>query len=80
MTSMLLVEPSRTLIGITNENSNIEKRSFLERLLTIKKNRLRNTLEEIVDVDKDLEIHTNHQVNLLNSQIIYRINALNFNT
>ena len=52
-TSMLLVEPSRTLTGITNVNSNIEKPCFLGRLLT-RKHKLRNTLEENVDVGKDL--------------------------
>ena len=56
---------SGTLTGITNENSNIEKPCFLVRLLT-RKNKLRNTLKEIVDVDKEVEIYTNHQINLLN--------------
>ena len=73
------MEPTRTLTGITNVNSNIEKPSFLGRLLT-RKNKLKNTLKEIVDVDKDLEVYTNHQINLLNPQILYRTNSLNFNT
>ena len=59
------MESSRTLTGITNENSNIEKPCLLGRLLT-RKNKLRNTLKEIVDVDKDVEIYTNHQINFLN--------------
>ena len=73
------MEPSRTLTGITNENSNIQKPCFLGRLLP-RKNKLTNTLKEIVDVDKDLELYTNHQINLLNPQILYRSNSLNFNT
>ena len=71
------MESSRTFTGITNENSNIKKPCFLGRLLP-RKNKLRNTLK--VDVDKDLELHTNHQINLLNPQILYRSNSLNFNT
>ena len=71
--------PNRTLTGITQEKSNIEKPSFLGKFLT-KKNKLKNTLEDIIDIDKDLEVYTNNQLNLLNPRVLYKINTLNFNT
>ena len=37
-------------------------------------------MEDIIDVDKDLEVHTNNQLNLLNPRILYKTNTLNFNT
>ena len=66
--------PNRTLTGVTQERSDIEKPSFLGKLLT-RKNKLKNTLQDIIDVEKDLEVYTNHQLN----QILYKINALHFN-
>ena len=71
--------PSRTFTSITTERSNIKQPSFLGRLLT-RKHKLKNTLEEIIDVDKDLEVYTNRQLNLWNPQILYKTNALNLNT
>ena len=67
---------SRTLTGIIIENSNLSNPSLLGKLIATK-NKLNNTLEEVIDVDKDLKIYTNHQ---LNSQILYKTNGLNFNT
>ena len=32
-----------------------------------------------MDVDRDLALYSNHQLNLLNPQILYRTNVLNFN-
>ena len=64
---------------ISTEKSFIEKPSFLGRLLARKK-KLNNTLEEVVDIDKDLEIYTNHQISLLNLQVLYKTNMLNFST
>ena len=59
--------PSRT---ITSERSLIKKPSFLGKLLA-KTKKLEMTLEEIIDVDRDLEIYTNHQITLLNPQVLY---------
>ena len=62
--------PSRT---ITTERSFIGRPSFLGRLLArIKK--LDNILEELTDVNKDLEICTNHQICLLSPQVLYKTN------
>ena len=49
--------PSRT---ITTERSSIGRPSFLGRLLS-KKRKLENTLEEVIDVNRDLEVYTNHK-------------------
>ena len=38
------------------------------------------TLEEIIDVDRDLEIYTKHQITLLNPQILYKTPIINFNS
>ena len=74
---------NRTLIGtsrmITREENSLSSPCFLGKL-TIGKNRLNITLEEVIDVDKDLELYCSHQLNLLNPQILYKTNALNFNT
>ena len=64
---------------ITSERSLIEKPSFLGRFLARKK-KLDITLEELIDVDRDLEIYTNHQITLLNPQILYKTPAISFNT
>ena len=56
---------SRTLTEITIENSNLRNLSILGRLIT-RNNKLNNILEEVIGVDRDLEIYTNHQLNLLN--------------
>ena len=68
--------PSRTIMI---ETSLIGKPSFLERLL-VRKKQLNNTLEEIIDIDKNLQIYTYHQINLLNPQVLYKTNMLNFST
>ena len=68
--------PSRT---ITSERSLIGKPSFFGKLLA-KKKKLEMTLEEIIDVDRDLEIYTNHQVTLLNPQILYKTPVISFNS
>ena len=68
--------PSRT---ITTERSSIGRLSFLGRLLSRKKKQ-ENTLEEVIDVNRDLEVYTNHQINLLNPQILYKTNTLSFHT
>ena len=60
--------PSRT---ITSERSLIGKPSFLRKLLA-KKKKLEMTVEEIMDVDRDLEIYTNHQLTLLNPKSFIR--------
>ena len=44
---------------ITTERSLIGKPSFFGRLLARRK-KLEMTLEEIIDIDRDLEIYTNH--------------------
>ena len=76
-------ENSRTLTvasrPITREDNNLSSPSFLGKLIT-KRNKLNNTLEEVIDIDKDLEFYSNHQLNILNLQILYKTNALNFNT
>ena len=64
---------------ITTEKSLIGKVSFPRKLLAKKKN-LENILEEIVDVEKDLEIYTNHYISLLNPQVSYKTLMLSFNT
>ena len=71
--------PSRTLTGTSTEHSNIERPSYLGKWLTRKK-KLNNTLEEIINIDKDLEVYTNHQLSLSNPQVLYKTNVLNFNT
>ena len=38
------------------------------------------TLEEIIDVDRYLEIYTKHQITLLNPQILYKTPIINFNS
>ena len=38
------------------------------------------TLEEIIDVDRDLEIYTNHQITLLNPQILYKTPIISFSS
>ena len=74
---------SITLTGtsrfITREDSNQSHPSCLGKLIT-GGNKLNNTLEEVIDVEKDLELYSSHQLNLLNPQILYQTNALNFNT
>ena len=50
---------------ITTERSPIGKPSILGRLLA-RKEKLEMTLEELIDIDRDLEIYTNHQITLLN--------------
>ena len=52
-------------IAITTEKSSIGRPSFLGRLLSRKK-KLDNTLEEVIDVNRDLEVYTNDQISLLN--------------
>ena len=69
--------PSKTLTGVTQERNNIEKPSLLGKLLS-RKNKLKSTLEEIIDVEEDLEVDTNNQLNLLNPRILYKTNTLNF--
>ena len=61
------------------EHSNIERPSFLGKWLT-KRKKLNNALEEIINIDKDLEVYTNHQLSSLNPQVLYKTNVLNFNT
>ena len=61
-TSGTLAETSRSITKVEN---NLSSLSFLGRLLT-KKNKLNNALEAIVDIDRDLEIYSNHQLTLLN--------------
>ena len=68
--------PSRT---ITTEKSSIGRPSFSERLLASKK-KLENTLEEVIDVNRDLDVYTNHQISLLNPQVLYKTNMLSFHT
>ena len=62
---------------ITSERSLIGKLSFFGKLLA-KKKKLEMTLEEIIDVDCDLEIYTNHQITLLNPQVLYKTPAISF--
>ena len=40
--------------------------------------KLELTLEEIIDVDRDLEIYTNHQITLLNPQVLYKTPVISF--
>ena len=64
---------SRTLTGtsrmITREDNNLGSLSLLGKLVT-RKNRLNNTLEEVIDIDRDLELYCSHQLNLLNPQTL----------
>ena len=64
---------------VTTERSLIGKPLFLERLLARKKT-LETSLEEIIDVDCDLRIYTNHQITLLNPQVLYKTPIINFNS
>ena len=66
--------PSRT---ITSERNFIGKPLVLGRILA-KKKKLDITLEEIIDVDRDLEIYTNIQITLLNPQILYKTPVISF--
>ena len=61
-TSGTLAETSRSITKVEN---NLSSLSFLGRLLS-KENKLNNALEAIVDIDRDLEIYSNHQLTLLN--------------
>ena len=63
---------------ITTERSIIGKSTFLGKLLAWKK-RLETSLEEVIDVDHDLKIYTNHQITLLNPQVLYKTPAISFN-
>ena len=64
---------------VTTERSLIGKPSFLGKCLAGKK-KLDTTLEEIIDVDRDLEIYTNHQITLLHPQILYKTPIISFNS
>ena len=64
---------------VTTERSLINKPSFLGKLLARKK-KLETILEEIIDVDRALEIYTNHQITLLNPQVLYKTPIINFNS
>ena len=77
--SMSLQPFSGTSKTITTERSLINKPSFLGKLLARKK-KLNATLEEIIDVDRDLEIYTNHQITLLSPQILYKTPVISFNS
>ena len=68
--------PSRT---ITIERSLMGRSSLLGKLLARKK-KLETTLEEVIDVERDLEIYTNHQISLLNPQVLYKTPIISFNT
>ena len=68
--------PSRT---ISSERSLIGKPSFLGKLLAEKK-KLDMTLEEIIDVDRDLEIYTNNQITLFYPQVLYKTPVISFNS
>ena len=37
-------------------------------------------MEEIIDVDRDLEVYTNHQITLLNPQVLYKTPIINFDS
>ena len=76
MSLQLFSGNSRT---ITTESSLIGKPSFLRKLLTWRK-KLETTLEKIVDVNRDLEIYTNHQITLLKSQVLYKTPIISFNS
>lgn len=75
-TSRTLASTSRNII---KEDSYIDKPSFLDRTLK-NKNRLSITLEEVIDVEKDLKIYHNHQIELLNPKVLYKTGNLSFNT
>lgn len=74
--SVTLASTSR---NITKEDSSISKPSFLSRILK-NKSKLNVTLEEVVDVEKDLEIYHNHHIELLNPKILYKTGNLSFNS
>ena len=68
---------SGTSRTITTKRSFINKPSFLSKLLARKK-KLDTTLEEIIDVERDLEIYTNYQITLLNAQVLYKTPVISF--
>ena len=45
-----------------------------------RKKKLDTTLKDIIDVDRDLAIYTNHQITSLNPQILYKTPIISFNS
>ena len=64
---------------ITTERSSIGRPFVLRRLLAWNM-KLESILEEVIDVNRDLDVYTNHQISLLNPQVLYKTNMLSFHT
>lgn len=58
---------------ISKENSRIGEKNFMDKLVGRKSCSDITTLEEIVDIDKDLEVYNNQEINLLNPRILYHV-------
>jgi len=56
----------------TTTLNHTQNTSYLSRLLNRKESKKTNQLEQIVDTDKDLEIMTNDQINLLRTTQLYK--------
>lgn len=61
---------SETSKTTTEESSRTAERNFLDKLVGRKSCSDITTLEEIVDIDRDLEIYNNQEINLLNPKTL----------